>query len=45
MKIKITEIIATAEDLKASKTISEAFYDILRQAFYPADEEDEEGEE
>lgn len=45
MKIKITELIATAEDLKASRSISETFYNILRQAFNFADEEDEEDKE
>lgn len=46
MKIKVTEIEATAEDLRQSKTLSEAFSDILRYAMVkPVGYEPEEDEE
>ncbi len=35
MKIKITEIEATSEDLKQSKTLSDAFTNLLRTSFIP----------
>ena len=35
MKIKITEIEATTDDLKASNTASDGFLNILRRAFNP----------
>lgn len=33
MKIKITEIEATAEELKASQTLASSFSNLLRNAF------------
>lgn len=36
MKIKITEIEASAEDLRQSKSLSEAFTDAFRRAFTPS---------
>lgn len=36
MKIKITEIEATAEELKASEPLSSAFTNVLRRAFVGA---------
>lgn len=49
MKIKITEIEATSEDLKQSKTLSDAFTNLLRTSFIPQTyfdlTEDENGEE
>ena len=35
MKIKITEIEASAEELRQSKSLSEAFTEALRKAFIP----------
>ena len=35
MRIKITEIEASAEDLRQSKSLSEAVTDALRRAFIP----------
>lgn len=53
MKIKITEIEANAEELKASQTLASSFSNLLRNAFavqtyrpsISETEEDEEGEE
>ena len=47
MKLKVIEIEATAEDLKASNTMAQNFNRLLTQAFAPAsdrgtDEEDDE---
>ena len=36
MKIKITEIEASAEELRQSKSLSEAVSDAFRKAFIPA---------
>lgn len=36
MRIKITEIEASAEDLRQSKSLSEAFTDAFRRAFTPS---------
>ena len=35
MRIKITEIEASAEELRQSKSLSEAFTEALRKAFIP----------
>lgn len=35
MKIKITEIEATAEELKASNTVADGLCNLLRNAFNP----------
>lgn len=35
MKIKITEMEASAEELRQSKSLSEAFTEALRKAFIP----------
>ena len=35
MKIKITEIEATAEDLRQSNTLSDCFTQLLRRSFTP----------
>lgn len=51
MKIKttITEIEATAEDLRQSKTLADCFCDMLKMAltplYYVGDEEEMEGQE
>lgn len=52
MKIKVTEIKATTEDLRQSKTLADAFSNALRLAFIPSyrdddddDDDDEEEEE
>lgn len=49
MKIKITEIEATAEDLRQSNTLAGGLVNLLRSAFHAPDmeeeDEDEEGEE
>ena len=48
MKIKITEIEATSEDLKKSKTLSDAFTNLLRMSFIPSysyDETEDDNEE
>ena len=49
MKIKVTEIEATAEDLRQSRTLAEAATNILRMALIPEGgyegEEDEDEEE
>lgn len=50
MKLKIVEIEATAEELKASNTVADGMLNILRNAFNPyykytnTEEEDEEEE-
>lgn len=38
MKIKITEMEASAEELRQSKSLSEAFTEALRRAFIPRPE-------
>lgn len=48
MRIKVTEIEATTEDLRNSKTLADAFSNALRLAFiggYSDEEDDEEEEE
>ena len=40
MKIKITEIECNAEELRQSNTIAEAFTNMLRRAFTPAEDAD-----
>lgn len=51
MKLKIVEIEATAEELKASNTVADGLLNTLRSAFNPyykytnTEEEDEEEEE
>lgn len=49
MKIKVTEIEATAEDLRQSRTLAEAVTNVLRMSLIPAvdydDEEDADEEE
>lgn len=45
MKIKVTEIEATAEDLRHSNTLSGAFNIFLRRALIPDEPEEEESEE
>ena len=48
MRIKITEIEATSEDLRQSNTLSESFSQLLRRSFTPStyvsDEDDDEEE-
>lgn len=47
MKVKVTEIEATAEDLRQSRTLAEAATNILRMALIPEgsyEEEEDEGE-
>lgn len=45
MKLKVIEIEATAEDLKASNTMAQNFNRLLTQAFAPAsDHETNEGD-
>ena len=47
MKLKVMEIEATAEDLKASNTMAQNFSRLLTQAFAPASDhkKDEDGDE
>lgn len=49
MKIKVTEIEATAEDLRQSQTLAETVTNVLRRSLMPAvdydDEEDADEEE
>ena len=50
MKIKITEIEATAEDLRQSNTLADCFTQLLRRSFTPvsyvnAEDENEEDNE
>lgn len=45
MKIKVTEIEATAEDLRQSNTLSGAFNIFLRRALIPDEPEEEEESE
>ena len=45
MKIKITEIEVSKEDLKASQTTSEALSNLIRNAFLVNDEEEDEPKE
>ena len=45
MKIRITEIEATAEELKATRSLSESFSYALQRAFEPVHKEAEEIED
>ena len=48
MKIKITEVEATADDLRACNTLADGLANILRNCFMPrefAAEEDHDGED
>ena len=47
MKLKVIEIEATAEELKASNTMAQNFSRLLTQAFAPASDykKDEDGDE
>lgn len=45
MKIRITEIEATAEELKATRTLSESFSYALQRAFEPCRRDDEDDED
>lgn len=42
MKITITQIEATAEDLRASRTIADLFYTTLSNVLFPCGEEETE---
>ena len=41
MKLKITEIEATSEDLRQSRTLSDALTNLLRTSFNPSYSDDE----
>ena len=45
MKITVTQIEASAEELRASRTISDTLYSILNNALSPCHEEESEEEE